>query len=97
MPPASPRRHGPPSRISPVNFAIRGAGLVSSSQYVRNSKIKITRADPPPRARAQDRYEELQRHGEEPEMLITRSFQDAAFFALDESVVGDAEGEDDGV
>jgi hypothetical protein len=42
-------------------------------------------------------YEELQRHGEEPEMLITRSFQDTAFFALDESVVGDAEGEDDGV
>jgi hypothetical protein len=80
-----------------VNFAIRGAGLVSSSQYVHNSKIKITRADPPPRVWAQDQYEELQRHGEEPEMLITRSFQDTAFFALDESVVGDAEGEDDGV
>ncbi|KAJ7794940.1 hypothetical protein B0H14DRAFT_2621476 [Mycena olivaceomarginata] len=97
IPPASPHRHGARSRISPVNFAIRGCGSCFQQPVRLQSKNKIPRADPPPRARAQDLYEELQRHREEPEMLIIRSFQDTAFFALDKSVVGDAEGEDDGV
>ncbi|KAJ7164842.1 hypothetical protein C8R43DRAFT_1122722 [Mycena crocata] len=49
-----------------VNFAIRGAGIVSSSP-----------------ARTQRRYEALQRRGEEPDVLLTRSFARASLFALD--------------
>ncbi|KAF8212966.1 hypothetical protein K438DRAFT_1751379 [Mycena galopus ATCC 62051] len=50
-----------------VNFAIRGAGIVSSSPL-----------------RTQDRYEELQRRGEEPDVILTRSFARASLFALDD-------------
>jgi hypothetical protein len=35
------------------------------------------------------RFEELQRHGEEPEMLVTRSFGQASLFALGEDVEGE--------
>jgi hypothetical protein len=37
------------------------------------------------RARSQERYEELQRRGEEPDILVTRSFARALLFALDDS------------
>ncbi|KAJ7856719.1 hypothetical protein B0H14DRAFT_2578751 [Mycena olivaceomarginata] len=41
--------------------------------------------------RSEQRYLELQHRGEEPDLLITRSFAQAAFFALDdEDVEGDA-------
>ncbi|KAJ7683286.1 hypothetical protein B0H14DRAFT_3535284 [Mycena olivaceomarginata] len=41
--------------------------------------------------RSEQRYLELQHQGEEPDLLITRSFAQAAFFALDdEDVEGDA-------
>ncbi|KAJ7148604.1 hypothetical protein C8R46DRAFT_1044679 [Mycena filopes] len=34
--------------------------------------------------RTEDRYREMQRRGEEPDLLITRSFREATFFAVDE-------------
>lgn len=41
--------------------------------------------------RSEQRYLELQHQGEEPDLLVTRSFAQAAFFALDdEDVEGDA-------
>ncbi|KAJ7711047.1 hypothetical protein B0H14DRAFT_2645962 [Mycena olivaceomarginata] len=50
-----------------VNFAIRGAGVVSSSA-----------------ARTEQRYREMRLRGEEPELLVTRSLEAAASFALEE-------------
>ncbi|KAJ7450239.1 hypothetical protein B0H11DRAFT_2246807 [Mycena galericulata] len=50
-----------------VNFAIRGAGIVSSSVV-----------------RTEERYREMQRRGEEPDMLVTRSIRQASLFALDD-------------
>ncbi|KAJ7920722.1 hypothetical protein B0H13DRAFT_1867226 [Mycena leptocephala] len=80
----SPIRSPPPSPKKPssmdaeegafVNFAIRGAGIISSSPM-----------------RSEQRYRDLQRRGEEPDMLVTRSFAQASLFALD-----DAEEEDEG-
>ncbi|KAJ7718492.1 hypothetical protein DFH07DRAFT_973280 [Mycena maculata] len=52
---------------SSVNFAIRGAGIVSSSVV-----------------RTEERYLEMQRRGEEPDMLVTRSIREASLFALEE-------------
>ncbi|KAJ7429265.1 hypothetical protein B0H11DRAFT_1945400 [Mycena galericulata] len=54
-----------------VNFAIRGAGIVSSS--AEHSEI---------------RYRELQRMGEEPDMLVTTSIRQATLFALEEEEDG---------
>ncbi|KAJ7475544.1 hypothetical protein B0H11DRAFT_1917721 [Mycena galericulata] len=60
-----------------VNFAIRGAGIISSSAQ-----------------RSEARYREMQLRGEEPDMLVTRSFQDASFFALEEETGRDGEDAD---
>ncbi|KAF8129444.1 hypothetical protein K438DRAFT_1789119 [Mycena galopus ATCC 62051] len=72
------RKAPPPSPKTPVcqaaagegeflNFAIRGAGIVSSSV-----------------SRTEHRYRELQSQGEELELLVTRSLQEASFFAVDD-------------
>ncbi|KAJ7154949.1 hypothetical protein C8R43DRAFT_1126333 [Mycena crocata] len=65
---ASSSRSSPVKASSPfVNFAIRGAGIVSSSAE-----------------RSQERYLDLQRRGEQPDLLVTRSFEQASLFALDD-------------
>ncbi|KAJ7042734.1 hypothetical protein C8F04DRAFT_1251548 [Mycena alexandri] len=65
-PSASPQkpRGGAPRDI---NFAIRGASIVSSSAV-----------------RSEERYLELQRRGEEPDLLVTRNFERASRFALED-------------
>ncbi|KAJ7720205.1 hypothetical protein DFH07DRAFT_784451, partial [Mycena maculata] len=65
----SPRKGAPVAAedTTPLNFAIRGGGIVSSSAV-----------------RSAERYLELQRRGEEPDMLVTRSLQDASLFALED-------------
>lgn len=40
--------------------------------------------------RAQRRFQELQRRGEQPDLLVTRSFQQASVFALGENEEGEA-------
>ncbi|KAJ7765185.1 hypothetical protein B0H16DRAFT_1454365 [Mycena metata] len=65
-PPPSPQKKGGEARRD-VNFAIRGAGIVSSSA-----------------ARSEERYLELQRRGEEPDILVTRNFERASCFALED-------------
>ncbi|KAJ7713235.1 hypothetical protein B0H16DRAFT_1743563 [Mycena metata] len=55
-----------------INFAIRGAGIISSSA-----------------ARTEERYRDMQRRGEEPDLLVTRNFTRASRFALEEE--GDKE------
>ncbi|KAF8210235.1 hypothetical protein K438DRAFT_1959509 [Mycena galopus ATCC 62051] len=62
--PSASRMRLPPSRI---NFAIRGAGIISSSTE-----------------RTRERYLEMQRRGEEPDLLLMCSLGAASQFALDE-------------
>jgi hypothetical protein len=38
--------------------------------------------------RSEQRYREMQRRGEEPDMLVTRSFAQASFFALSDKEEG---------
>ncbi|KAJ7847178.1 hypothetical protein B0H13DRAFT_2362603 [Mycena leptocephala] len=76
-PPPSPCKHVAGRGVSQddlpfVNFAIHGAGIVSSSP-----------------SRSQVRYEELQRRGEQPNILVTRDLRRAALFALDDEQEGE--------
>ncbi|KAJ7358388.1 hypothetical protein DFH08DRAFT_802222 [Mycena albidolilacea] len=67
-----------------VNFAIRGAGVVSSSAYVIFLSSSSLAHDLRTRARTEQRYREMQLRGEEPELLVTRSLEAATSFALEE-------------
>ncbi|KAJ7105093.1 hypothetical protein C8R43DRAFT_1140884 [Mycena crocata] len=81
LPPSSANtaQRGSPVQEHPpfVNFAIRGAGIVSSSAE-----------------RSQQRYLDLQRRGEQPDLLVTRSFEQASLFALEEDEVDGADEDD---
>ncbi|KAJ6483480.1 hypothetical protein C8R47DRAFT_1073270 [Mycena vitilis] len=75
-PPPSPRKHGhPTAERSPPAFV---------NFAIRGGGIVSSSAD-----RSQQRYLDMQRRGEEPDMLVTRSFEQASRFALED----DAEGE----
>jgi hypothetical protein len=67
-----------------VNFAIRGAGVVSSSAYVKFLSSSSLAHHLRTRARTEQRYREMRLRGEEPELLVTRNLEAAASFALEE-------------
>jgi hypothetical protein len=69
-----------------VNFAICGAGIISSSPCVFEFvEILVVVLILSCRMRSEQRYLDLQRRGEEPDMLVTRSFAQASLFALDDA------------
>ncbi|KAJ7707028.1 hypothetical protein B0H14DRAFT_3525879 [Mycena olivaceomarginata] len=71
LPAASPSRAPRQSRheANPhVNFAIGGSGVIRAARDERTEQ----------------RYREMQQRGEEPDLLVTRSFARAALFAMDD-------------
>jgi hypothetical protein len=74
-----------------VNFAIRGGGIISSSPYgillLEFGSVLNLRG----RMHSEQRYRELQLLGEEPDMLVMRSFAQASLFTLDDEEEGQAE------
>ncbi|KAJ6489289.1 hypothetical protein C8R47DRAFT_1215639 [Mycena vitilis] len=91
----SPRKGRMGSQVVKMNRSPNWNGLLPTSLAGAKPKQGIcciaVYADVPVRVRTHERYMEMQRRGQEPDMLVTRNVLHAAAFALDEEADVDAE------